>query len=95
MQTTLKKLTKRLFLTAVIAALFVTTATIAYANAVYHVRTDASGETFWLSCGSSAGNYFALCPADGGVCTVDQGYTQQEADYQCSQRGHYMDRTAP
>jgi len=89
MRATLKKSIKRLFLTTVIAALLVTTATVAYASSIYHMRTDEiTGETFWLSCGSSAGNYFALCPPGGGTCTVDQGAAQQEANYQCARRGH-------
>lgn len=44
------------------------------------------GETFWLSCGSSAGNYFALCPANGGPCTITDQRAQPEADMLCAQQ---------
>lgn len=45
-----------------------------------------TGESFWLSCGSSAGNYFALCPVNGGPCTISDARAQPEADMLCAQQ---------
>lgn len=76
---------------AVIALVVAASTSIAvHASNIYCLQNcnGGYGETFWLSCGSSAGNYFALCPATGGACTVDQGTAQQEADYECAIRGN-------
>lgn len=69
----------------------VSTSIAVHASNIYCLGSNCHGgygETFWLSCGSSAGNYFAVCPADGGACTVEQGFAQQEADAECARRGH-------
>lgn len=87
---TLKLLVKRLHLAAYVAALavvFAASSAVAVHAAVFHISTNY-GETLWLSCGSSAGNYFAYCPANGGTCWVDQGIAQQEADAECALRGY-------
>lgn len=91
---TLKPFIRKLHLaafTAAVAIVFMaSTAIVVRASWIYCLQNcnGGYGETFWLSCGSSAGNYFALCPADGGPCTVDQGTAQQEADAECARRGH-------
>jgi uncharacterized membrane protein YphA (DoxX/SURF4 family) len=86
----MKKLRLTAFTTAVAIVFMASTALVVNASWIYCLQNCSGGygETFWLSCGSSAGNYFALCPAEGGACTVDQGTAQQEADYECAQRGH-------
>ena len=86
MQATLKKSVKRLFLAVAAAILLTASSTVTYANSVYYLMPAFGGGTLWLSCGSSAGNYIALCPAGGGECTVDQGTAQQEADQMCYYR---------
>lgn len=91
---TLKQLVNKIRIGAfavMMALLFTTSAAIAVrASDIYCLQNCSGqyGETFWLSCGSSAGNYFALCPADGGPCTISDERTQPEADYECEQRGH-------
>jgi hypothetical protein len=85
-----KSLRNRLRLTIAVAVLAF--AVVASTSIVVQASTlicrsgcdGSGGETLWLSCGSSAGNYFALCPAGGGTCTVDQGLAQQEANDLCS-----------
>jgi hypothetical protein len=57
------------------AAIAVQASTIYYLGSSY-------GETYWLSCGSSAGNYFVICNAQG-QCFPDSGHAQQEADDAC------------
>ncbi len=91
---TLKQLTKKFRLAAfaaIMALVFTASAAIAVRADVYCLQNCSGGqygETFWLSCGSSAGNYFALCPADGGPCTISDERTQPEADSECAERGH-------
>jgi len=82
----MKKIQLAIF-SGVVATLFLATTAVVVRASVYCLQNcygGGYGETFWVSCGSSAGNYFALCPADGGPCTVDQGFTQQEADAECA-----------
>lgn len=84
--------TPSLRLSAAIALVVAVSTSVAVnASSLYCLGNNCNGnygETFWLSCGSSAGNYFAVCPADGGTCTVEQGFAQEEADYECALRGH-------
>jgi uncharacterized membrane protein YphA (DoxX/SURF4 family) len=89
---TLKPLMKKFHLvafSAVVALVFTVSAAITtHASAIYCLQNcDGDyGETFWLSCGSSAGNYFVLCPADGGTCSIVDERAQPEADYECARR---------
>lgn len=75
-----------LFMVAVLVVTVAASVSVVFAE-IYYIGGSA-GETFWLSCGSSAGNYVALCPAGGGPCTVDQGFAQEEANRLCAERGH-------
>jgi hypothetical protein len=78
---------KALLILAVLAVCVAASAKVVYASTIYFI-SESYGETYWLSCGSSAGNYVALCNANG--CTVDQGTAQQEADMMCAERGHLL-----
>lgn len=80
---------RNLFIVAVLLVAIAAFASAVSASTIYFI-TESYGETYWLSCGSSAGNYVALCPAGGGECTVDQGTAQQEADRMCADRGHLL-----
>lgn len=86
---TLKLLVKRLHLAAYVAALavvFAASSAVAVRADLFYISSNY-GETLWLSCGSSAGNYYAYCPENGGSCWVDQGAAQEEADAECAKRG--------
>lgn len=80
-----KKLRLNAFYAVIALVLLASTAVVTRASAIYCLSNCEGnyGETFWLSCGSSAGNYYALCPADGGACTV---IYVQEADSECAKR---------
>jgi hypothetical protein len=86
---TLKRLAKKLHLFTLTLAV-----TLVLANSsvnvvraeTYYLDTNAGGETLWLGCDSSAGNYFALCPAKGGLCTVTDARTDQEAAKKCEDK---------
>lgn len=89
---TLKTLPKRrrfaVTLAFVLLMLVVSTASTVQASLICLSGCDGrGGETFWLSCGSSAGNFFALCPAGGGPCTITDTRAQPEADMLCAQQG--------
>lgn len=88
---TLKTLLKRrrfpVALALVLLMLVVSVASTAQATVTCLSGCDGrGGETFWLSCGSSAGNYFALCPAGGGPCTITDARAQPEADLMCARQ---------
>ena len=88
---TLKPLTKKLRLTAfaaVVGLVLMASTAIAVRAEIYCLSgcDGSGGETFWLSCGSSAGNYFALCPAGGGPCTVTDSRTDPEANIMCQRK---------
>ena len=63
---------KKTFLALVMAVLLLSTATTVYANVIFWrgTGTDYYGRTneYFLSCGSSAGNYFYSCDHNGN-CT--------------------------
>lgn len=83
----LKKMRFIIALAVVVLTLMISMAGTARADLTCLSGCDGSGgETFWLSCGSSAGNYFALCPAGGGPCTITDSRAQPEADMMCAQR---------
>lgn len=79
------KLAKRvLFLVVLAISLFTTTSVLA--NYIEYRMSDAYGNTYWLSCGSSYGDYFYKCPAQGGPCEV----TGTEGAHQaCIDIGYY------
>ena len=85
-----KRLALKLFLVAVLLVASVT----AYAEIYYIPDDNTSGGPTFLSCGSSAGNYIAVCPdPDEGCsncpCTICQDADcQEEANRQCAARGH-------
>lgn len=68
MLTTLKNMTKKLFLAAVVTASLSAASVAVYAQRCSaHVDTYSDGSTLWLSCGSSAGNFVYICGSGG--CT--------------------------
>jgi hypothetical protein len=70
MQTLLRKTTKKLFLAVAVVTVFISlTVVVAYASTIYYRGTDQDGYTYWVSCGSSAGNSSWTCPPNGGSCT--------------------------
>ncbi len=92
---TLKPSVKRLRFVAALAVVFLvllaSAANTALANVYCLLNCDGRyGETTWLSCGSSGGNYFATCPADGGPCRISDARSQPEADAMCQQRNNQM-----
>lgn len=86
-KTLVKKLRFITVLTVVVVTLLASAAGTVNASLTCLSGCDGrGGETFWLSCGSSAGNYFALCPAGGGPCTITDARAQPEADMLCAQQ---------
>ncbi|HEV2708559.1 MAG TPA: hypothetical protein VGV59_21780 [Pyrinomonadaceae bacterium] len=86
---TLKRLAKKLRLftfTLVTTLVLANSSVIVVRGETYHVDTNAGGETLWVGCDSSAGNYFALCPAKGGPCTVLDSRTDEEAAEMCKKK---------
>lgn len=84
-------ISKRLFLAVAIAIFLAATTIAVYANGIYNLYDDGYGRTTWVSCGSSAGNYFYNCYPDGhceGMYDDPNGYNQGIADYECSERGY-------
>ena len=79
------KRAKQLF-RAIIFALPLIAAASAYANYTEHRSDDQYGNTYWLSCGSSAGDYFFKCSPDG-ICQ-DQG--SAGAHQACVDAGYYL-----
>ena len=63
MLTLLRRNLNKLFLAAVIAAITLGTTTVVYAD-IIPVKEEG-GYTWWVSCGSSAGNYVYRCDANG------------------------------
>ena len=78
-----RKLTVKLVFAAVLLS---TSAMLIYANAVYSWDCD-NGYCVFLSCGSTAGNYWAKCPPGGGPCEIcNTTACQETADYQCGKK---------
>jgi hypothetical protein len=70
MQMPFRRTMKKLFLYVVVMVVFIClTLVVAYAGTVYYIGTDQDGNTYWVSCGSSAGNSSWTCPPNGGACT--------------------------
>jgi hypothetical protein len=66
----LRRTTKKLFLLVAVVIVFISlTLVAAYAGTVHYLGTDQDGNTYWVSCGSSAGNSTWTCPPNGGPCT--------------------------
>ena len=64
MFTTLKNVRTRLFLALTVLALVAAAATAAYANEIFpYPEANSGSTTYWVSCGSSAGNYVYKCDA--------------------------------
>lgn len=71
---------KCIFATALLSA----SAMLVYANTLYSYGCR-DGYCAFLSCGSSAGNYWANCPPGGGPCAIcDTSPCQETADEQCA-----------
>ncbi len=68
MRKTLKKTIKKLLFVSVLVALLLTSRISVYANVLQWRSTDQNGNNYWLSCGSSADNYFFVCDSNN-VCT--------------------------
>lgn len=66
--TTLKKSIRKLFLVAILATFLAATAISVYAT-IYFVGHGGDGSTQWISCDSSAGPTYWICPPRGGLCT--------------------------
>jgi hypothetical protein len=88
---TVKRLRKK-FLTALLASFAISTVILANASAaqasiIFCIDgcNGSGGETTWLSCGSSAGNYLMICPAGGGKCYSDP-FVDPEANMLCASR---------
>ncbi len=84
---TIKRLTKKGFLAA-IAAASLTIASVAEITVhayreSYHRASDGSGNNYYLSCGSSAGDFFYKCDASGNCTDLGSaGASQACADMQ-------------
>lgn len=81
-----RKLALRVFL---ITALLAGSVSAVYA-ALYNWGCH-DGYCYYLSCGSSAGNYWARCPQNCQSCPCepcDTGPCQTTADEQCARGGH-------
>lgn len=87
MQTRIKKTTKKLLLIVIVATMLCTVAVSTSANYTEYRSSDQYGNTYWLSCGSSAGDCFFKCPAGGGLCE-DQG--SDGAHQACVDAGYYI-----
>jgi hypothetical protein len=77
---------KRLFIASALSVALVFTA-IAYAQDRYSCSVDTGGGgyyNYWLSCGSSAGNFWYRCDGAGNCDDCDTQACQDTADYQCS-----------
>jgi hypothetical protein len=90
MKTLLNKATKKLLSVTFGAILFSAIATSVYANAIFLLSDDGQGNTVWLSCGGSAGNYTYTCNASGCSSMYDDpwGANQAGADEACRERGY-------
>ncbi|HLM55535.1 MAG TPA: hypothetical protein VK422_05360 [Pyrinomonadaceae bacterium] len=52
----------------------------------------SGGYCYFLSCGSSAGNYYMKCSQTTGICDdCEENVCNESADYQCQLRGHTKD----
>jgi hypothetical protein len=90
MRSSLVKLVRRfLFLAALALTLLATPP--AFASYTEYRSSDQHGNTYWLTCGTSAGDSFFMCPAQGGLCEdrgslgahqacIDAGYYPAEAN---------------
>lgn len=83
MFTSLKRMRKKVLLVLATLALVTSAATATYA--VIFPIESGDGYSYWLSCGSSAGNYFYKCDSDGCVACDTCG---EQADEQCALRGY-------
>ena len=82
-------LAKKLILRLLVLVALLSGTAVVYAE-IYPMG-GSGGYTYWLSCGSSAGNYYYRCYNDGNnnVCVAcDTGPCQESADLQCAMRGH-------
>lgn len=81
MLTLLRRNLNKLFLAAVIAAITLGATTVVYADIT---PVQESGEyTWWVSCGSSAGNYIYRC-GGGGCVACDTPQCQDMANDFCN-----------
>lgn len=86
MPSTQTKLVRRLIL-LLAAALLLLLTTPVFASYTEFRAYDGAGNTYWLSCGTSAGDSFFMCPADGGLCE-DRG--SLGAHQACIDVGYYL-----
>ena len=82
MLSTLRNMTKRLVLTFFVVTLLSTTSV--YASSIYFLGYDDAGNTLWVSCGSSAGNYLAACGGNGPCSIASGGLADFAADMLCA-----------
>lgn len=88
MFTPLRNLVRGVFLAFAAAAIVYSAATAVYAD-VYPMGDCRNGYCYFLSCGSSAGNYYYKCDQSTGVCDdCDTSACTDSANYQCEQRGY-------
>lgn len=85
MSTTLKRLRKMLFFAFTLLALVASSAVAVYAD-IYWMQTSG-GYTFWLSCGSSAGNYYYKCDGQGNCDDCETQACTDSANDQCAMHG--------
>ncbi|HEY8204571.1 MAG TPA: hypothetical protein VIF81_07585 [Pyrinomonadaceae bacterium] len=70
----------------IVALLTLIAATVVVCAAATYYMGDGGGWTYWLSCGSSAGNFYYKCDGGGNCQACDTGPCQESADEQCGMR---------
>jgi hypothetical protein len=87
MLTLVRKHLNKLFLLGVLIATVSAATTIAYASDICLVQ-EGGGSTWWVSCGSSAGNYLYRCDS-GGCVDCDTPECNSYANQLCGACGGY------
>lgn len=78
---------KRLFVASALAVTLVATVIVhSQDRFTCHVQ-DSGGYSFWLSCGSSAGNFWYRCDGQGNCDDCDTEPCQETADQWCESGG--------
>ena len=89
MFTSPRKLVRGLSLVVAVFAAVFSLATAVYASSIYPIGQCGNGYCYFLSCGSSAGNYYMKCNQATGVCDDrETDACNGSANEQCEMRGH-------
>jgi hypothetical protein len=80
---------KRVAVIAAMVVLFAVMAVSVYANAIYWLATDQNGTNYFLSCGSSAGDYYYKCDANN-FCEEIPEASPGAAHQGCIDHGYYL-----